>query len=247
MAGHWESLERAGHAVDVFAPDEPRGDAALLVLPDQGARAAEVDPLTAALGWFRVPAIAPAGEGCWWLDRVEPAFDPALPPLQFLTEQVVPAIAGRFGVAPPNVKLLGWGAGGQGVLQLAYRRPREYPALAAIDPAIDFHGLYGRGTVIDELFASREAARQATAILRMQGVGWPRRQLIVADRQGFWFEGAERLEMKLRSMGIPVEADFTNSAGGDGRRFVEEHAGRAIEFLLTERATLPVVGPGGSG
>ncbi|HEX6984171.1 MAG TPA: hypothetical protein VF170_02285 [Planctomycetaceae bacterium] len=244
MTPNWTTTELARHAVDLFLPDEPRSDAVLLVVPDHGARAIERDALTAALDRFRVPAVAPHGDGCWWLDRAEPVFDPELPPLRFLTDHVVPFIGERLGVRPPGVKLLGWGAGGQGVLQLAYRRPREFPAVAAVDPAIDFHELYGRGTPLDDLFPTREAARQATALLRMQGVGWPRRQLIVADPQNFWFEGADRLEMKLRSMGLPVETDFTRTAGGDGRRFFEDHAARAVEFLLTERATLSVVSRG---
>ncbi|MGC1272544.1 MAG: hypothetical protein WBC44_02465, partial [Planctomycetaceae bacterium] len=141
------------------------------------------------------------------------------------------------------VKLLGWGAGGQGVLQLAYRRPREFPVVAAVNPAIDFHELHGSGTSIDDLFPTCEAARQQTAILRMQGVGWPRRQLLLADRRNFWFNGADRLDMKLRSMGIPLESDFTATTDGDGRRFFERHVARAVEFLVTERVTLPVMRP----
>jgi len=244
MHASWITLDLAGHEVDLFVPAERRTDIALLVLPDQGARAAESEALTAALDRARVAAVAPHGDGCWWLDRVEPAFDAETTPLAFLNDHVLPLIAERFVVGPPGVKLLGWGVGGQGVLQLAYRRPREFPAVVAIDPAVDFHELHGRGTAIDGLFPTREAARQQTATLRMQGVGWPRRQLLVADPQGFWFEGAERLWMKLRSIGVPVESEFAATAGGDAARFFEAQAGRVVAFLTTERATLPVIGAG---
>jgi pimeloyl-ACP methyl ester carboxylesterase len=243
MTASWNTVEPAGHAVDLFAPIEPRTDVALLVLPDHGARGTESDALTSALALASVVAVAPHGDGCWWLDMVEPAFDPELPPLRFLTDHVLPLVEQQFGIRPPNVKLLGWGAGGQGVLQLAYRRPRDFPAVAAIDPAIDFHELHGQRTPLDDLFPTREAARQQTAILRMQGVGWPRRQLVIADPNGFWFEGAERLDMKLRSIGIPAESDFTQTARGDGARFFEQHAARAVEFLLAERVSLPVIRP----
>ena len=74
-----------------------------------------------------------------------------------------------------------------------------------------------------------------------------RRQLLLADRQNVWFDGADRLDMKLRSMGIPLEADFARSTDGDGRRFFEEQVARAVEFLMTERATLGVIGGPGAG
>lgn len=243
MPGTWDTIELAGHALDFFTPAEPRAGIVLLVLPDHDSDAPGSDALTSALDRANVAAVAPRGDGCWWLDMVEPAFDAELPPLRFLTDRVLPLIEQRFGVRPPGIRLLGWGAGGQGVLQLAYRRPRDFPAVAAIDPAIDFHELHGRRTVIDDLFPTREAARQQTAILRMQGIGWPRRQLIVADPHGFWFEGAERLEMKLRSIGVPAASDFTQTARGDGRRFFEQQAARAVDFLLSERVSLPVIWP----
>lgn len=243
MTDRWYTIDLSGHAVDLFTPAERRPEIALLVLPDQGARTSESTALSDALGRAALPAVAPHGDGCWWLDRVEPDFDPAMPPLRFLNECVLPLVEERFAVQPPGVKLLGWGTGGQGVFQLAYRRPRDFPSVAAIDPAIDFHDLHGRGTSIDRLFPNREAARQQTATLRLHPAAWPRRMMILADPQGFWFEGTERLDMKLRSMGIPVESDFTRTAAGDGARFFEENVRRAVEFLTTERATLPVIRP----
>ena len=63
--------------------------------------------------------------------------------------------------------LTGISMGGQGVLQLAYRHPRTFPVVAALAPAIDFHQWYGRGLPLDEMFDSREAARQATALLQI--------------------------------------------------------------------------------
>lgn len=244
MAGDWETIDLAGHDVDVFTPDEsPRDDVVLLYLAASHDRASESAALTEALGQFRLPTVAPDGAGAWWLDLVEPAFDASRSALSFLTECVVPYMESRFAVATPAIRLLGREVGGQGVLQLAYRRPREFPVVATINPAIDFHELYGRGTSLDDLFQSREAARQQTAVLRMQGVGWPRRQFLLADRHNFWFDGADRLDMKLRSMGIPLESDFTATTNGDGTQFFAQHAARAVEFLLTDRLSLPVVSP----
>ena len=239
MSDSWNTTTLAGHTVEVFTPKSPRGGAALLYLPAEGKRASQNAALTAALNRFQLPAVSPAVAGTWWLDIVEPAFDAALPALRLLADHVVPLIESQFGVSPPAIGLLGREVGGQGVLQLAYRQPRQFPAVAAIDPAIDFHERYGSGTTLDDLFATREVARQHTALLRMQGVGWPRRQLLLADRENAWFDGADRLDMKLRSMGIPLTSDFTSSTGGDGDAFFAKHVAAAVEFLLTDRS-LPI-------
>lgn len=237
----WTTIDLAGHAVDLFEPVERRADAAILFLPEAGRCAAGSDALTAALNRAAVAAVAPRGENCWWLDRIEPEFDSHVTPLAFLAERILPLFEERFGVIPPAAKLLGRGVGGQGILQLAFRRPRDFPSVAAIDPAIDFHELHGRGTTIDLLFEDRESARQETALLRLHPAGWPRRMLLMADPAGFWFEGADRLAMKLRSMGIPLESDLAQTANGDGSQFFESQVGRAVEFLLTEKKTLPVI------
>ena len=241
MAGSWETVELAGHAVDIFTPTELRPDVALVFLPDQTQRPDLVPEFAAALERHGVPAVCPNGDDCWWLDKVEPRFDPATPPISFLADAVLPYVAERFKVSPPNVKLLGCGTGGQGAYQFAFKRPREFPAVAAIDPALDFHEIHGRGTALDDLFPDREAARQATATLRMHPAAWPRRMLLIADPQGFWFDGAERLWLKLRSSGIPVETEFADTAGGDPAAFFARHVGRAVTYLLGPSASLPVI------
>ncbi|MBA3315635.1 MAG: alpha/beta hydrolase-fold protein [Planctomycetota bacterium] len=243
MAANWNTAELAGHTIEVFAPEQPKADVTLLILPDFGERVSASAELMSVLAERQLPAVAPAGESCWWLDRPEPAFDDEMTAIGYLIEHVVPFIEQRFGVRPPGVKLLGRGVGGQGVLQLAFRRPKDFPAVATIDPAIDFHELHGRGTVIDELFPNREAARQQTALLRLHPAGWPRRMRLIADRQGFWFGGADKLEMKLKSMGIPIDTTFEESGDGDGAHFFEMHVASAVAFLLTERIALPVVPP----
>ncbi len=129
---------------------------------------------------------------------------------------------------------MGDGVGGQGVFQLAFRRPKVFPAVAAINPAIDFHEIFGQGTAIDELFENREAARQETAILRLHPAGWPRWMRLIADRKGFWFDGADKLDMKLKSMGIPIDTTFTESEGADN--FRDQWVAKAIDFLLADRA-----------
>lgn len=242
MATQWERSDLVGHEFEVFAPEDRRSDVVVLFLPDYGGRASASDALTASFADRGVAAIAPAGESCWWLDRRERNFDDELTPIGYLLEHVVPFIEVTFNVRSPAIKLLGDGVGGQGVFQLAFRRPRDFPAVAAIDPAIDFHEIYGRGTPIDEIFENREEARQETAILRLHPAGWPRRMRLIADRTGFWFGGADKLDMKLKSMGIPIETTFVESAGAE--IFRDQWIGSAIDFLIADRATLPVISPG---
>jgi len=243
MTSLWKQHELAGHEVEIFAPDDARSDLVVLFLHDHHQQGSAFDALTAALAERKVAAVAPIPGACFWLDRREPRFDADLTPIAFLLEHVVPFIETTFNVRPPGIKLLGVGVGGQGVFQLAFRRPREFPSVAAIDPAIDFHELYdddyGRHGVIGELFPNREAARQETAILRLHPAGWPRRMRLIADRQCFWFGGADKLDMKLKSMGIPIETTFAESA--DREIFRDRWVGDALDFLLAERASLPVI------
>lgn len=201
----WNEISLADSPLDVFEPSDPVPGSALLILPEWGQHAHEEPRLTEELTRRRLRAIAPFGT-TWWLDQIEPAFSGDIPPLELIRSHIIPWMTTRWGVEPPRIRLLGWGVGGQGVLQWVFRHPHEFPHLASIDPAIDFHELYGGDPVITDLFPNREAARQQTALLRLHPAGWPRRMLLLADQGGYWFESVDRLEMKLRSMGIPVDA-----------------------------------------
>jgi hypothetical protein len=56
--------------------------------------------------------------------------------------------------------------------------------------------------------------------------------LIVCDpADAEWFESAERLTMKLRSIGIPFESDLETSAGGHSWEYFDMMAPRVIGFV----------------
>jgi S-formylglutathione hydrolase FrmB len=85
------------------------------------------------------------------------------------------------------------------------------------------------------MFASREAARQATVILQLNPLNWPRHQLLACDPlDDEWQESADRLSMKLSSMGIPFESDLTTSAGGHGWEYFEKMARPALDFVAVK-------------
>jgi hypothetical protein len=232
--GTWLTTELDGKVIDIYEPASPAAHGrvvlhlhghALQTLKDNAAFTAELEK-----HGFR--CVCPQGKRSWWLDVICREFDPDITPQAFLYERVVPFIEARWGTKPPAIGLTGISMGGQGALQLAYRRPRAFPVVAAISPAVDFHNLHGNGLPLDQMFASREAARQATATLMFHPLNWPRHQLFVCDpADADWFEGADRLAMKLMSMGILFETDLKTSHGGHTWEYFDSMAPKVIGFV----------------
>jgi len=87
------------------------------------------------------------------------------------------------------------------------------------------------------MFASKESARQQTATLNVHPLSWPKHQFLCCDPQDeYWFEGTDRLAMKLSSIGIPFERDLTTTAGGHSWAYFERMAAPALEFLAKSLA-----------
>lgn len=233
-AGGWCTVTIAGKKADLFEPPGLSSpSAAVIHLHGHGLETLKDNPVyTRELSRHGLPVLCPHGQRSWWSDVVCPEFDREISPLRFLREAVVPFVEQRWGVSPPRIGLTGISMGGQGVLQLAYRFPREFPVVAAISPAVDFHNWHGEGLPLDEMFATREEARQATVLLQIHPLNWPRHQLILCDpTDAVWVEGVERLCMKLSSMGIPYEADLQTSAGGHTWDYFNAVAPRVLEFV----------------
>ena len=95
---------------------------------------------------------------------------------------------------------------------MALRRPRLFPVAASLDGAFDFHEHFGRGTSLDELYPSREHARQDTAILQVQAHEWPPHLYFACSPASEWYRGNDRLSEKLTAMGVPHRAEL-DSAG----------------------------------
>jgi len=128
------------------------------------------------------------------------------------------------------------------VLQLTYRWPRDFPIVAAIAPAVDFHNWYGYGLSLDQMFASKEAARQQTATLHIHPMNWPKHQWLCCDpTDEYWFEGTERLGSKLASIGIPFERDLVSTAGGHSWSYFERMAAPSLEFVTKSLSAEPVL------
>jgi pimeloyl-ACP methyl ester carboxylesterase len=155
----------------------------------------------------RFAVVAPAPDPRWWALSSEP-------------DLLALAADGR------KWAVAGVGMGGQAAVRLGLRHPGRFPVAAAIDAAFDFHDLHGRGTPLDDLFPSRERARQDTAVLHLDPFRWP--QLwFAADPAGPWHRGADRLHEKLAAYGVPHTADLDTT----GPEYVAKQLPALVAFV----------------
>jgi S-formylglutathione hydrolase len=175
--------------------------------------------------------VCPQRGPCWWGDRPGPRTDLQATPSRYLLDQVLPYFRDRWGIEPRAIGMLGVGMGGQGALRLAFQQPKLFPVVAGISSAIDFHELYGQGTPLDDMYDSKEQCRQDTTPLHVHPSEYPPHLFFAVDPEDRWYRGNDRLHEKLSALGIPHEIDFTTSAGGHSRNYVEHMAERAIRFI----------------
>lgn len=231
----WTSVEIAGVRCRVFTPSaSPVGDVALYLHDEESADFELRPALTEQLERQGLRCLAPISGRSWWTDRIWPPFDGAISTERFLLHNVLPWLAEHWQIAPPQLALLGVGMGGQGGLKLAYKHPNLFPVCAAIAPTIDYHHAMEAGDpTLAELYRDSEQVRQDTATLHIHPLNWPRHQWFCSDPADYLrHDGADRLRMKLYSLGVPYEADLESSAGGDLPKYVDLMAGRAIDFIV---------------
>lgn len=244
--GEWIDLDVDGKAVEVYEPRQPseHGFAVIYLHGHGGDSLRDKPAYIEQLERHGLRAVCPRGGRCWWTDVVCREFDERLTPLDFLRSTLTPWMTSRWNIEQKRIAVLGVSMGGQGALQLAYRYPSEFPVVGAISPAVDFYAVYGEGLPLDDMFDDAEAARQATVVLQLQMLNWPRHQIVTCDpADEFWFEGTERLAMKLASSGVPFEKDFTTTAGGHTWEYFKAMAEPVVQFLVDrldqERRRLP--------
>lgn len=233
MHGSWTTTSIDGKGADIFTPGSPKDGRAVIHLHGHGLTTLKDNPaFSQELNDHGLRVVCPHGQRSWWLPEVCSEFDSAMTPFDYVRENVVAWIGENWKVQTPGIALSGISMGGQGAIQLAYRCGRDFPIVAAISPAIDFHEWWGQGLPLDEMFDSQEAARQQTAILHLQPLNWPRHQLIVCDpADADWIHSSERLASKLYSSGIPFESDLETSNGGHSWDYFNVMAPRVVKFL----------------
>ena len=231
----WQTIEVAGKVADVFEPRHPRiPTQAVLFLHGHGLQTLISNPVyTTELERHGLRAICPHGKRSWWLPVVCPEFDFELSPIGFIRNVILPFMADQWNVKTPAIGVLGVSMGGQGALQLSYRHPNEFPVVAALSPAVDVQDWYGQGLPLDEMFPDREAVRQQSAVVQIQGLNWPRHQFIACDPiDRECVPSVERLLSKLRSSGIPFESDLETSHGGHSWEYFNHMASTAMQYLV---------------
>jgi S-formylglutathione hydrolase FrmB len=234
LLARWSTESLDGRRLDVFLPrSETPPAAAVLFLHGHGRVMLNENPIfSRLLDEYQLAAVCPDGGRSWWLDVVCPEFHPQQTAQRWLMDSVIPFVEQRLEIQSPRIALLGVSMGGQGVLQLAYRYASKFPIVAAIAPTVDFHQLYGSGIPLDTMFPDVEAARQATVVLNLHPLAWPRHQFFCCDPSDTeWFDGAARLGMKLSSSGILHERNLETTGGGHSWDYFNRMAGPALRHV----------------
>ena len=179
--------------------------------------------------------VAPMTGRTWWTDRVCRSFDPQLSAERYVLDRVLPWLAEEWQVRPPQLALLGVSMGGQGALRLAYKHPNTFPVAAAIAPAIDYQWVMEQegDASLQQMYSDPEQARQDTATLHIHPLNWPRHQWFACDPLDYrWHDSADKLRMKLYSLGVPYEADLETTGGGHAWEYYERMAEPAVKFIV---------------
>lgn len=199
MPSGWQTASITGKPVDIFDPPNALPFALLFLHAE--CSATPVDYLTRELASRRIRCLTPRTGPSWWVDRVCREFDPHLTAERHLRENVVPWLESNWKLGKRSIAVAGLEMGGQGALRLGFKYPEQFPVVASVNGALDFHERYGLGTPLDEMYASREECRQDTAILHI-----PPHELqqiwFSCSPESPWYRGNDRLHEKLSALGI---------------------------------------------
>jgi S-formylglutathione hydrolase FrmB len=235
-SGTWSQIELAGHICRTYEPPSPSPhDFTIIYLHCSEAASLRGYPAFGReFDKYGLRLIEPVTGRSWWTDRIWPEFDERISAEAYVLEHVVPHVAEKWQATPPKLALIGISMGGQGALRMAYKHPNMFPTVAAIAPAVDFQKRIEEGVDpgLDYMYGDSESARQDTALLHIHPLNWPRNQFFCCDPTDTrWHDSAERLRMKLASLGVPFECDLETEAGGHSFAYASHMAPRAIGFI----------------
>lgn len=236
--GNWTEETVGGHPCEVYLPPQ-RNQYGYVAIYLHGVHLNRLNDKPAFMEEFDrhgLAVVAPQTKRSWWTDKICQEFDREISAQRHVMENILPFVESRLGTKPPRIGLLGTSMGGQGALRLSYKFPQIFPVVAAISPAIDFHKRYNEGDeTIPQMYPDPEAARQDTAILHIHPLNWPRHQFFCCDPEDYrWWESADRLRMKLYSLGVPHEIDLETTGGGHGFEYYSRMAPRTIGYLASK-------------
>jgi S-formylglutathione hydrolase FrmB len=236
--GNWTVANVAGHPCDLFEPRQrnPHGYVVVYLHGVHLNKLLDKEAFVEQFEQYGLPVVCPNAGRSWWTDRICREFDTTISAEQYVLQRIVPFLAERFRAEAPRIALLGTSMGGQGALRLAYKYPHLFPVCAAISPAIDYQARMeepDEDEPLCEMYEDPEQARQDTALLHIHPLNWPRHQFFSCDpTDERWFDSADRLRMKLSSIGIPFECDLESTGGGHSFEYYGRMAPRAVAFLV---------------
>jgi predicted peptidase len=214
MNSGWVRATIAGKPVDTIDPPNSLPFAILFLHAESGETPANNALFTAELRKHRLRCIAPIAPRSWWVDRICSEFDPQLTAERHLGENVVPWIESTWKLARKSIGVAGIEMGGQGALRIGFKYPGQFPVVASIDGAFDFHERYGQGTPLDEMYSSREQCRQDTVILHIPPHDTPQ-IWFACSPEDRWYRGNDRLHEKLAALGVSHTARLDDSHDAD--------------------------------
>lgn len=235
VAGDWQQIEIAGHRCHTYVPPEPseHGYTVLYMHGRFQGVPMEHPKFLEHFDRHGLRVIAPLTRRSWWSDRICPDFDDKISVVDYLLKHIMPWLESEWQCVPPQIALMGASMGGQGALRLSYQKPDMFPVVAAFFPAIDYQIRIEEGDkILSQMYRDAEEARQDTATLHIHPLYWPRHQFFCCDPEDHrWHTSADRLHMKLFSLGVPHEHDLETTAGGHTWEYVEHMADRAVGFV----------------
>lgn len=229
----WQRIEIAGRPAELFEPPEPPRFG-LLFLPDYDSPPPTSSELfTRSLVHHRLACVCPHGGRTFWTDRPDAGFHATLTAERFLLDQLTPIFRKRWSQQERSVGLSGFGIGGQGALRLAFRRPAQFPVVAAIAPSVEFQEWYYADTPLMEMYSSKEHCRQDTALLHIHPTEFPPHIFFCIDPDDReWWRGCDRLHEKLGALGVSHTCDLSTRAGGHAIAYFERMLPAALEFVV---------------
>ena len=229
--GTWSEVEVAGHRCRLFEPAAPSPHG-YVVIYLHCSRAASLRGYPAFVREFErhgLRVIEPVTGQSWWTDRIWPEFDPDISAeayVSIMSCRMLPS-AGTRGRRGWRSWASAWAArarcGWRTNIRTCFppwppsRRPIDFQKRIeeGVDPGLEF------------MYRDAEDARQDTATLHIHPLNWPRNQFFCCDPTDVrWHESADRLRMKLWSLGVPFECDLETEAGGHSFEYASPH-GRA--------------------
>jgi len=243
----WSDVQVAGHTCQLFEPGKSseHGYTVLYLHGSHLERLADHPRVVREFEKHGLRVVAPLTGLSWWADRKSPDFDPDISAEEYLLQHVLPFLREHWQCEPPQIGLMGVSMGGQGALRLAYKHPKTFPVVSAICPAVDFQQKIEEGDpVLSRMYDDPESGRQDTATLHIHPLNWPQHQWFCCDPEDLrWWESADRLRMKLSSLGVPFECDLETQAGGHTWKYFARMAIPAVDFLANrlERERLRIV------